>query len=580
MSSSQTFPNQPIAVPQPLQLASVVPFSNALPSAPPAAKKMWRVAFECSTRLQYPSISITDRVPTSFPTGLQPIYEDAYLANSSPKVLDRVDVEEWRNIFGSYPSCEYCKLHNLHSSCSLCPNSLSCGTCEANYPSSKKFCSFKSIFRLLQFHILAKLPLFVAYCIVSSRGLFPIREELGLSSDRLRTSEGKRKAVISSNAFQKSQLLREERVHLGEPSCELIVLTSSRKGKEVVCDTADVDVEMGALEELDTMTLDYPEEVPPPPVPVLTPPAPVWKAIDNRSYREVSGLKTWFFKPLIKRDPSDNSSTTRDEMIRTAIERVIMRIAELLSGPGKKILEQDLWALADGMVQGVFNELEEQLNHPSSEPPVLFLNSGLIQFEYQALSQKSDCLEAENLRLQEQVISHDSQLKDKDEELTRLKSFVRHFMGDVQSTEVQQLRGAMEARDGEIEELKEKLAASEEAHRVAAEESKLRDEELAQLWQLFESVRGQFAAASPSKPSSSSDIQSMEVQQLRGAMEARDGEIEELKKKLAASEEARRVAAEELKSRDEELAQLRQLFESVQGQFAAASPSKPSSSSL
>jgi hypothetical protein len=61
-------------------------------------------------------------------------------------------------------------------------------------------------------------------------------------------------------------------------------------------------------------------------------------------------------------------------------------------------------------------------------------------------------------------------------------------------------------------------------------------------------------------------------------MEARDGEIEELKKKLAASEEARRVAAEESKSRDEELAQLRQLFESVRGQFAAASPSKPSSS--
>ena len=61
-------------------------------------------------------------------------------------------------------------------------------------------------------------------------------------------------------------------------------------------------------------------------------------------------------------------------------------------------------------------------------------------------------------------------------------------------------------------------------------------------------------------------------------MEARDGEIEELKKKLAASEEARRVAAEESKSRDEELAQLRQLFESVRGQFAAASPSKPSPS--
>ncbi|KIK53658.1 hypothetical protein GYMLUDRAFT_250246 [Collybiopsis luxurians FD-317 M1] len=503
MLSSQMFPNQPIAsssnsggskpqlilrVPQPLQSASVVPFSNTLPSAPPAAKKMRHVAFECSTRLQYPSISITDRVPTSLPTGLQPIYEDAYLANSSPEVLDRVDVEEWRNIFGSYPSCEYCELHNLHSSCSFA--------------------------QTLYHAVLANHP-----------------EELGLLSDRPRTSEGKRKAVVSSNAFQKSQLLREGRVHLGEPSRKPIVLTLSRKGKEVIRDTTDVDMEMGAPEELDTMTLDYPEEVPPPPVPVPTPPAPVWKAIDNRSYCEVSGLKTWFFEPLIKRDPSDDSSTTWDKMIRTAIECIITWIAELLSGPGKKILEQDLWALADGMVQGIFNELEEQLNHPSSEPPTPFLNSGLTQFieslsminlssaniidaqqdellrayrEYQALSQKSDCLETENLRLQEQVILCDSQLKDKDEELTRLKSFVRHFTGDVQSMEVQQLRGALEAWDGEIEELKEKLAASEEAHRVAAEESKLRDEELAQLRQLFKSVRGQFAAASPSKPSSSS----------------------------------------------------------------------------
>lgn len=54
-------------------------------------------------------------------------------------------------------------------------------------------------------------------------------------------------------------------------------------------------------------------------------------------------------------------------------------------------------------------------------------------WEYQALLRKSDRLEAENLHLQEQVISRDLQLKDKDEELTRLKSFVRHFTGDIQS---------------------------------------------------------------------------------------------------------------------------------------------------
>ncbi|KIK53539.1 hypothetical protein GYMLUDRAFT_250352 [Collybiopsis luxurians FD-317 M1] len=547
MSSSQTFPNQPIAsssasggskprliikILQSLQSASMVPFSNALPSAPPAAKKMQCVAFECSTRLSYPSISITDRIPPSLPISLQPIYEDTYLANLSPEVLDRVDVKEWRNIFRNYPSCEYCESHNLCSSCSLCPDSLSCSTCEVNYPSGKKFCSFKSIFHLLQFHILAKLPLIVAYRIVSSRGLFDIQgeewnalmtglqkipyycnhpEELSLSSDRPRVSEGKRKAVVSSNAFRKSQLLQQEGICLGELSREQVVLNLYRKGKEVVCDAADVDVEMGAPEELDTMTLDYPEDVPPPPVPVPTPSAPVWKASNNQSYCEVSGLKTWFFEPLIKQVPSDGSSLTRDKMIQTAIEHVVTRMALLFAG--------------------AFADLKEQLQHSPSEPPAPFSSESLLRFvesltvvnmtsanivdsqqdellqayrEYQALLPKSDHLETENLHLKEQVSSQESQLEEKDEELACLKSFVRHFKGDVQSSEVQQLRGALEAQDGEIEELKKKLAASEEARRVTAEESKSRDDELSQLQQLFESVQGQFAAASPTKPSSSS----------------------------------------------------------------------------
>ena len=56
----------------------------------------------------------------------------------------------------------------------------------------------------------------------------------------------------------------------------------------------------------------------------------------------------------------------------------------------------------------------------------------------------------------------------------------------------------------EIESLQEKLAASEEARRVEAEESKLRDKELTRLRQLFATVQGQFASVSPSKPSTSS----------------------------------------------------------------------------
>ncbi|KIK51692.1 hypothetical protein GYMLUDRAFT_251829 [Collybiopsis luxurians FD-317 M1] len=511
MSSSQLSTDQPIT----LQSASLIPFSNALPSAPPAAKKMRHVAFECSMHLNYPSISITDCVPSSLPTSLQPIYEDTYLANSSPEVLDRVAADEWKSIFRCYPSCEYCTSHNLHSTCSLHPNSLLCATCEANYPSSKKFCSFKSVFQLLQFHILAKLPLVIAYHFVLSQGLFTIRdeewtalamglgnvpyycnhpEELGLALGGPQALEGKRKAVISLNGFRKSQLLQQEGVHLGEPSCEQVVPTLSRKGKEVVHVPVDVDVEMEAPEELDVMNLDYPEEAPPPPT-------PVWKAIDTQSYSEVSGLTMWFFKPLVKRVPSDGSSPTWDKMVKTAVKCVVMRMALLFAGPGKKMLEQDLWALVDGLIQGAFTGLEEQLQHTPSKPPPSFSSESLLQFveslsiinmtsaniidsqqdkllwaywEYQTLTQSAEHSKAENLQLQEQqVVSRDMQLKDKDEELNQLKSFVRHFAGDVQSTEVQQLRGALEARDGEIEELKEKLAASEEARRVAAEESKL-----------------------------------------------------------------------------------------------------------
>ncbi|KIK51801.1 hypothetical protein GYMLUDRAFT_251722 [Collybiopsis luxurians FD-317 M1] len=391
MSLSQLFTDQPIVlssnsggskpqliikVLQTLQSASLVPFSNALPSAPPAAKKMRHVAFECSTHLSYPSISITDCIPSSLPTSLQPIYKDAYLTNSSPKVLDRVAANEWK-------------------------------------------------------------------------------KELGLALDRPRAPEGKRKAVVSSNAFQKSQLLRQERVHLGEPSRKPVVLASSHKGKEVVHDPIDVDVEMEAPEELDAMNLDYPEEAPPPPTPIPTAPAPV------------SSLKTWFFEPLVKQVPSNGSSLTWDKMVQTAIEHVVTRMALLFAGPGRKMLEQDLWALVDGMIQGTFTGLEEQLQHSPSKPPASFSSKSLLQFVESltiTLTQLAECTKAKNLQLKEQVSSWDSQLKEKDEELTCLKSFVRHFKGDIQSSETQQLRGAMESQDSEIEELKKKLAASEEAH--------------------------------------------------------------------------------------------------------------------
>ncbi|KIK51816.1 hypothetical protein GYMLUDRAFT_251739 [Collybiopsis luxurians FD-317 M1] len=501
MSSSQAFSDQPIAsssasggsqpqliikIPQSLQSVSMVPFSNTLPSVPPVVKKMRYVAFECSMHLQYPSISITDCIPSVLPTGLQPIYEDAYLANSSPEVLDRVAADEWKDIFGHYPSCKYCSSHNLQSTCSLRPNSLSCATCKANYPSSKKFCSFKSgLFTIRDKEWTA---LTMGLQNIPYYGSHP--EELGLLSDRPKALEGKRKAG-------KFSLLWQERELLGELSCEQVILALSCKGKEVICDPIDIDVEMEAPNAMESMELDYLEEVPSTsafvpaaPAPTPTKPAVIWKVNNRQSYCEVSGLKTWFFEPLVKPVPSNGTIPSQDDMIRTAIECIITRVAELLSSCSKVMIEQDLWALADGLVQGIFNDLEEQLKHPSSEPPTPFLNSGLIQFieslsminlssaniidaqqdellqayqEYQALSQKSDHLETENFHLQEQVSSRDGQLEEKDEELTRLKSFVRHFKGDVPLSDIQQLREVLEGQESEIESLKAKLAASEEA---------------------------------------------------------------------------------------------------------------------
>ncbi|KIK53515.1 hypothetical protein GYMLUDRAFT_250328 [Collybiopsis luxurians FD-317 M1] len=457
MLSFQAFPDQPIASssasggskpqliikpPQPAQPSVVVPLSNALGSVPLKDKKMQHTAFECSALLQYPAVPVSLNVSSPLPTNVQSIFDNAYLANSSPEELEQVPADEWRRIFGQYPACKYCTSHGLHSSCSLHLNSLLCSTCESNYATSKKFCSFKSVSCLLQFHILAKLRLVVAYRYASSCRFFAIWDEEW--------------TAITTGL----QTLPYYQDHLEELGLVLEKLRSQGVKRK-----ADDDVEMEVLEELDGMNLDYPEEVPPPPTPVPTAPAPIWKAVNTQSYSEVSSLKTWFFEPLVKQVPSDGSSLTWDKMIQTAIKCVVTRIALLFAGPRKKMLKQDLWALVDGMIQGAFTGLKEQLQHSPYKPPASF-------------SKQS---KAENLHLQEQVGSHDVQLKHKDEELIRLKSFVQHFMGNFQSTEVQQLRGAMEAQESEVEELKKKLAASEEAHQVAAEELKLQDEELAQL---------------------------------------------------------------------------------------------------
>ena len=234
--SSQNLPVQPVAssskkrgsrlhvmttLSQPSTFIPNVPLFDTLTTVPLGAKKMRQESFGANRRLSYPSIPVSDALPSLVPSEVQLIYNDAYLANSSPENLARVDAGIWAQIFGGYPSCDYCSSHSLQSSCSLCPNSLSCATCEKNYPLSKKFCSFKSVFRLLQFHILAKLPLVMAYRFASSQGNFLIHkeewsaltvglsrlqyyrdhpEELGIVSGKPKVSEGSKRAG-KSNCF-------------------------------------------------------------------------------------------------------------------------------------------------------------------------------------------------------------------------------------------------------------------------------------------------------------------------------------------------------------------------------------------
>ena len=96
----------------------------------------------------------------------------------------------------------------------------------------------------------------------------------------------------------------------------------SRKGKEVVREVVEEkrDMDMEVDEDIDAMELSYPEPIPSPPVPlpmgtISTPTSSLsrWKAVDSREYREVSGLKTWFFQPVLSRDPPEKPLPTRQE---------------------------------------------------------------------------------------------------------------------------------------------------------------------------------------------------------------------------------------------------------------------------
>ena len=82
----------------------------------------------------------------------------------------------------------------------------------------------------------------------------------------------------------------------------------------------EMDIDMEIDEDVDTMQLSYPEPALPPPVslPLGTISTPTssssrWKAVDSREYCEVSGFKTWFFQPVLSRDPPEKPLPTRQD---------------------------------------------------------------------------------------------------------------------------------------------------------------------------------------------------------------------------------------------------------------------------
>ena len=50
-----------------------------------------------------------------------------------------------------------------------------------------------------------------------------------------------------------------------------------------------------------------------------------------------------------------------NSVVQEGVDRVVEKMASLLSGPGKKMIEQDLWRLADSIIDGALIGLEELL---------------------------------------------------------------------------------------------------------------------------------------------------------------------------------------------------------------------------
>ncbi|KIK60580.1 hypothetical protein GYMLUDRAFT_244154 [Collybiopsis luxurians FD-317 M1] len=484
----------------------LIPLFNCLIHLPSDAKKKRHLAFASSAGLSYPSLPVNSVSPFSLPDTLQTIYDDAYLGNASPESLTSSDLSEWQIIFQGFSPCEYCKSHGLSELCRIRPDSIFCATCEHNYPSAKKSCSFKNIFWLLQFHILAKLPIIVTHRIVEEKALYIIRP-------------AEWRTLVES--LSRISYYQEHPEELG------LETPNQKQAEESKPPTHE-------LPDADVMELAYPPPSPPnqlstsvfqpasPSMPINSDPCVFW---------DLSGLKVWFFNEIVDVssevvDPShcEAGPSHRKAALQKVFERMESHMASLLAGPGKILTEMDLWHIVDIVVAQAFTTIDEQLRkYPNLLPShddyatisslshtltALLSDSACIINDQQGKLIKvyRDIAGLKDLvkELQERLAVEGGQVQSAEEELGRLWKFVMEYTALSAQSELSNLHCQFEEQELSLGLSQTRVVELERRLEESERENRERNKELTRLRHFVTSIQGQFAAVSPNKPTSSS----------------------------------------------------------------------------
>ncbi|KIK53546.1 hypothetical protein GYMLUDRAFT_250359 [Collybiopsis luxurians FD-317 M1] len=279
--------------------------------------------------------------------------------------------------------------------------------------------------------------------------------------------------------------------------------------------------------DADVMELAYP---PPSPLNQLSTsvfqPASPSMPIDSdpRVFWDLSGLKVWFFNKIVDVSLKVLPLIGSPLALQKVFERMESHMASLLAGPGKILTEMDLWHIVNIVVAQAFTTIDEQLHkYPNLLPS---------HDDHATISSLSHTLMA-------------------------LLSNLTHIIDDQQGKLIKAYWDIAGLKDL-VKELQERLAA--EGGRVQSAE-----EELGQLRKFVM----EYMALSAQSELSNLHHQFEEQELSLGLSQTC---VVELERRLEESERENR-------ERDEELTHLCHFVTSIQGQFTAVSPNKPTSSS-